>query len=105
NDSIKNLIKTCVLQVRAMLDTIGLDPYSPQWRSNAQKSQDLSEGANSGASAEHKALESLITNQLEQRAIARAAKDFARADAIRDSLTAAGVVIEDSAQGSSWHLS
>ena len=105
NDSIKNLLKTCVLQVRAMLDTLGLDPYSPQWRSNAQKSQDLGEDADNGASAEHKALESLITNQLEQRAIARAAKDFARADAIRDSLTAAGVVIEDSAQGSSWHLS
>ena len=61
--------------------------------------------ANNGASAEHKVLESLIANQLEQRAIARAAKDFARADAIRDSLTAAGVVIEDCAQGSSWHLS
>lgn len=105
NDGIKNLIKTCVLQVRAMLDTIGLDPYSPQWRSNAQKSQDLGTDANDGASAEHKALESLIANQLEQRAIARAAKDFARADAIRDSLTAAGVVIEDCAQGSSWHLS
>lgn len=105
NDGIKNLIKTCVLQVRAMLDTLGLDPYSPQWRSNAQKSQDLGTDANNGASAEHKVLESLIANQLEQRAIARAAKDFARADAIRDSLTAAGVVIEDCAQGSSWHLS
>lgn len=105
NDSIKSLIKTCVLQVRAMLDTLGLDPYSPQWRRNAQKSQDLCEDADNGASAEHKALESLIANQLEQRAIARAAKDFARADAIRDSLTAAGVVIEDCAQGSSWHLS
>ncbi|EPI50090.1 DALR domain protein, partial [Gardnerella vaginalis JCP7672] len=103
SNGIKSLIKTCVLQVRAMLDTLGLDPYAPQWRSNAQKSQDL--GANNGASAEHKALESLIANQLEQRAIARAAKDFARADAIRDSLTAAGVVIEDCAQGSSWHLS
>ncbi|EPI54679.1 DALR domain-containing protein, partial [Gardnerella vaginalis] len=103
SNGIKSLIKTCVLQVRAMLDTLGLDPYSPQWRNLSQKSQDL--GANNGASAEHKVLESLIANQLEQRAIARAAKDFARADAIRDSLTAAGVVIEDCAQGSSWHLS
>jgi cysteinyl-tRNA synthetase len=35
---------------------------------------------------------------------ARAAKDFARADAIRDVLTSAGVVVEDKAGGAHWHL-
>jgi len=41
---------------------------------------------------------------LEQRRTARAAKDFARADAIRDELTAMGVVIEDGAQGTQWSV-
>jgi cysteinyl-tRNA synthetase len=41
---------------------------------------------------------------LEERRTARAAKDFARADAIRDELTAMGVVIEDGAQGTRWSV-
>ena len=36
---------------------------------------------------------------LEERAAARKAKDFARADAIRDELTAQGWVIEDTPNG------
>jgi len=34
----------------------------------------------------------------------RAAKDWARADALRDKLTEAGVVVEDSPSGARWHL-
>ena len=41
---------------------------------------------------------------LEERRAARAAKDFARADAIRAELTAMGVVIEDGAQGTRWSI-
>jgi cysteinyl-tRNA synthetase len=41
---------------------------------------------------------------LEERRAARAAKDFARADAIRAELTAMGVVIEDGAQGTHWSI-
>ncbi|AND69095.1 cysteinyl-tRNA synthetase [Dyella thiooxydans] len=41
---------------------------------------------------------------LEERKAARAAKDFARADAIRAELTAMGVVIEDGAQGTRWSV-
>jgi cysteinyl-tRNA synthetase len=41
---------------------------------------------------------------LEARRAARAAKDFARADAIRNELTAMGVVIEDGAQGTRWSV-
>ncbi len=39
---------------------------------------------------------------LVERAEARKAKDFARSDQIRDQLTAAGIVIEDSASGATW---
>jgi cysteinyl-tRNA synthetase len=41
---------------------------------------------------------------LDERRAARAARDFARADAIRDELTAMGVVIEDGAQGTRWSV-
>ncbi|OZB67921.1 MAG: hypothetical protein B7X33_04570, partial [Lysobacterales bacterium 13-68-4] len=41
---------------------------------------------------------------LEERRAARAARDFARADAIRAELTAMGVVIEDGAQGTRWSI-
>lgn len=41
---------------------------------------------------------------LADRRAARATKDFARADAIRDELTAMGVVIEDGAQGTRWSI-
>ncbi|MFW6188383.1 MAG: CysS/YqeB C-terminal domain-containing protein, partial [Actinomycetota bacterium] len=41
---------------------------------------------------------------LAQREQARAARDWARADAIRDELAAAGVVVRDGAEGSAWSV-
>ena len=59
----------------------------------------------SGASgAEHQALDALIHNILEQRASARAEKDWATADRMRDVLAAAGITVKDGAQGSTWSL-
>ncbi|MEM8936881.1 MAG: cysteine--tRNA ligase [Pseudomonadota bacterium] len=43
-----------------------------------------------------------IDRLLVERADARKAKDFARADAIRDGLAAQGIIIEDGPDGASW---
>ena len=50
------------------------------------------------------ALGTLVEAQLAARADARARKDWAASDAIRDALSAAGVVVEDSADGATWSL-
>ncbi len=44
-----------------------------------------------------------IETLLEERAAAKKEKNFARADSIRDELTAMGVGIEDTADGAKWH--
>ena len=45
-----------------------------------------------------------IEQLLQDRAAARAVRDFAAADAVRDKLTEMGVVIEDTPEGTKWHL-
>jgi cysteinyl-tRNA synthetase len=46
-----------------------------------------------------------IEAMIEKRRAARAAKDFATADAIRDEFTAAGIQIEDGPEGTTWRRS
>ena len=46
-----------------------------------------------------------IQSLIDQRQAARKAKDFARADAIRDELAAKGVTLEDTPQGTVWRRS
>jgi len=87
------------LDLRAELDVMGLDPLAEPWRSRV-----LGAGAAGGSDAAMSALDHLVTALIEDRAAARAAKDWARADALRDQLTAAGVVVEDGADGARWHL-
>jgi cysteinyl-tRNA synthetase len=49
-------------------------------------------------------LDALVQVALAQRSAARQRKDYATADAIRDQLTAAGVVVEDTPDGPRWSL-
>lgn len=101
SETAKAEVREALLAVRAMLDTLGLDPLAEPW---------VSAGAAGGAadgtaeSPEHASLEALIAEQLNARAEARKAKDFAKADQIRDALTEAGIAIEDGPQGSTWSL-
>jgi cysteinyl-tRNA synthetase len=49
-------------------------------------------------------VDALVRGLLDQRAEARANKDFAAADAIRDRIKAAGIEIEDTPNGPKWSL-
>lgn len=95
DDATRAQVRATLVAVRAMLDTLGLDPLADPWAVAAV------DGENSKAG---KALDALISAQLKARQQARAAKDFATADAIRDSLAAAGILIEDAPTGSTWSL-
>jgi cysteinyl-tRNA synthetase len=75
--------------VLAMTELLGVNPR--RWH----------EAAPSEATA---VVDALVQVALEQRAAARGRKDFAAADAIRDQLADAGVVVEDTPSGSRWTL-
>ena len=84
-------VRAAAGSVRAMLSVLGLDPLAEPWV-----------GADSGTDG---ALATLVGALLEQRQEARATKDFATADRVRDQLAAAGIEIEDTAQGPRWSVS
>ena len=98
SETAKAEVREALLAVRAMLDTLGLDPLAEPWVSAGGAADGTAE------SPEHAALEALIAEQLNARTEARKAKDFAKADQIRDALTEAGIAIEDGPQGSTWSL-
>ncbi|MGY1840054.1 MULTISPECIES: cysteine--tRNA ligase [unclassified Modestobacter] len=77
--------------VRAGLAVLGLDPLDPQW-------------ADAGDRRLVEVTDGLVHLALEQRTAARARKDYAAADAIRDQLGALGVQVEDTPQGTRWEL-
>ncbi len=79
--------------VVAMTDILGVNPLDPAWVGTGGQRDDATA-----------ALDALIQERLTARQKARAAKDFATADAIRDELTAAGIAIEDTPNGARWSL-
>jgi cysteinyl-tRNA synthetase len=73
---------------------LGIDPADPNWGS-------LGRSDDARLSS---AVDALVNVLLEERAAARASKDWARADAIRDRITAAGIQVEDTPDGTTWTL-
>jgi cysteinyl-tRNA synthetase len=61
-------------------------------------------GALEDAAAREKQLAPLVDQLLDQRQRARADRDFATADAVRDQLAAAGVTVEDRPDGPRWYV-
>lgn len=74
-------------QVRAMAAVLGVDPGA--WPSSSSNSA---------------ALDVLVRAELERRATARAEKDWATADEVRDRLAAAGIEVTDTAEGPQWQV-
>ena len=85
------------LQVMAMTDVLGVNPVDPQWNSA------MGYGGN-GVDDARTALDALVQDRIQARSVARSARDFTSADQIRDQLTAAGIVVEDTASGARWSL-
>jgi len=79
------------VEVGRMMGVLGMNPADPQWRGGADD-------------AGGRALDSLLQAMITQRAEARANKDWAAADRLRDAIAAAGVVLEDGPDGTHWSL-
>jgi cysteinyl-tRNA synthetase len=77
--------------VSVMTGVLGLDPLDERWAAR-------------DAGPEASALDALLRAMIAQRADARAAKDWAAADRIRDAVAAAGIALEDAAGGTHWTL-
>ena len=81
--------------VRAMMDVFGIDPLDPHWATGSGED---------GEGSARAALGHLVQAELDARAAAREAKDWAAADDIRARLSAAGIAIEDTPHGARWTL-
>jgi cysteinyl-tRNA synthetase len=73
--------------VSAMLAVLGLDAAEP-----------------APAGGTDTALDALVREMIAQRARARADKDWAAADRIRDAIAAAGITLEDTPAGTNWSI-
>jgi len=78
-------------EVVAMTDILGINPLDERWRKSA-------------AGPEAGALDALVRVMIDQRAQARADKDWASADRVRDAIAAAGIVLEDGLEGTHWSV-
>ncbi|MDQ4040026.1 MAG: cysteine--tRNA ligase, partial [Actinomycetota bacterium] len=88
--------------VRAMLGILGLDPLSEPWVSRGSVPARVTGSGFPATMTGSGVVGALVEALLEQRTVARARKDYAASDAIRDQLAAAGVAVEDTAEGSRW---
>jgi cysteinyl-tRNA synthetase len=86
-------LRESLAQVRSMLGVLGLDPLAQPWAAADAQGERMRE-----------IVQSLVQVALDQRESARARKDFATADALRESLEKAGIAIEDTPAGPRWEV-
>jgi cysteinyl-tRNA synthetase len=79
-------------EIRAMMAVLGCDPLDDRWETRDETSAALG------------AVDVLVQAELERREAARAQRDWALADEIRDRLKKAGVDVTDTADGPQWSL-
>lgn len=84
-------VKQHLSQVNTMVEVLGLNSAN--------------ESHSSINTSAYRALEELIEAQIAARSQARQERNWETADAIRDQLAAAGVVVEDGADGVTWSIS
>ncbi|MFZ0833422.1 MAG: cysteine--tRNA ligase [Mycobacterium sp.] len=79
-------------EIRSMMSVLGCDPLDERWESRDETSAALA------------AVDVLVHAELERREAARAQRDWALADDIRDRLKKAGIEVTDTADGPQWSL-
>ncbi|MGA1827644.1 cysteine--tRNA ligase [Microbacterium sp.] len=82
---------TAFADVAIMTGLLGIDPLDPAWGSAPTR-------------ADASALDALVQSLIAQRADARAVKDWAAADRIRDAVAAAGITLEDTNDATHWSI-
>ena len=86
----KNEIAKPAAYIRGALSILGCDPFDAAYSGGSTTDKDVLDG--------------LVELAIEQRNAARARKDFAASDLIRDSLTKIGITIEDTPNGTRWNI-
>ncbi|MBT2483185.1 MULTISPECIES: cysteine--tRNA ligase [unclassified Microbacterium] len=83
--------KQDVMDVIQMTHILGINPQASEWAADTD-------------TASASALDNLVQTMITQRAQARADKDWAAADRIRDAIAAAGITLEDTPAGTHWSI-
>jgi cyanophycinase-like exopeptidase len=104
---------------RALEEALGLEQDIHAWSADTLQSDDidiarailramlveLATAARTGLRDEREVIGPFVEIALDARQRARAAKDFAASDAVRDGLIALGIEVRDTADGSAWERS
>ena len=84
-------VAASLASVLAMTTVLGINPLD--WAASTATSSGIEQS-----------LDHLIQGLIAERNAARADKDFAKSDAIRNQLQAAGITLEDAADGTHWSV-
>jgi len=76
-----------------MMGVLGVDPLAENWADSDSDSDTTA------------ALDVLVRAELQRRTTARAEKDWATADEVRDRLARAGIEVTDTPDGPQWSMS